>query len=39
MERKGNNGKCKLGKEHEEEGDGREVNQEKNTKRKAMVER
>jgi hypothetical protein len=39
MKRKGNGGKCKLGEEREEEGDGREVNQEKNMKRKAMVER
>ncbi len=39
MEKKGNNGKCKLGEGHEEEGDGREVNQEKSMKRKVMLEK
>jgi hypothetical protein len=38
MKRNGKGGKYKLGEEHEEEGNGREVNQEKNMKRKAMVE-
>jgi hypothetical protein len=38
MKRKGKGGKCKLGEEHEE-GIDREVNQDKNMKRKAMVER